>query len=64
MQTETSSPPVAKIRQRARFPFIWIVPLVATLIGGWMMASALHSRGPLIQISFDSAEGLVAGKKY
>ena len=62
MPPDFNSLPEAVIRKRKRVSFIWIVPLVATLVGGWMMATTLYNRGPLITISFSNAQGLVAGK--
>jgi paraquat-inducible protein B len=41
---------------------IWIVPLIAALIGAWMAVRAVTLAGPTITIDFKSAEGLEAGK--
>lgn len=41
---------------------IWLVPLVAALIGGWLAVRAVLERGPSIEISFATAEGLEPGK--
>ncbi|GAA4016189.1 intermembrane transport protein PqiB [Actimicrobium antarcticum] len=41
---------------------IWLVPLVAALVGGTILVQALLERGPSITINFKSAEGLEAGK--
>ena len=54
--------PSAIIRNKKSFSIIWIVPLVAMLIGGWMVYKALSEKGPVITISFKSAQGLEAGK--
>jgi paraquat-inducible protein B len=48
--------------RRLRFSLVWVVPLVAALIGGWLVVKALTERGPQITITFKSAEGLEAGK--
>ncbi|HET7062935.1 MAG TPA: MlaD family protein, partial [Rudaea sp.] len=45
-----------------RLPLVWIVPLVAALIGGWVAVHAILDRGPTISISFADAEGIEAGK--
>lgn len=45
-----------------RFSLVWLVPLVATLIGFWLLYDHLASRGPAVIITFKSAEGLEAGK--
>ena len=46
----------------ARLSLVWIVPLVAALIGAWLFYDHLSSRGPSVTIAFKSAEGLEAGK--
>jgi paraquat-inducible protein B len=41
---------------------VWIVPIVAALIAGWLALQHFLDRGPTITIRFRSAEGLEAGK--
>ena len=41
---------------------VWIIPIVAALIGGWIAVRTILDRGPTITIQFASAEGLEAGK--
>ena len=41
---------------------VWIVPLVAALIGIALVVKSVASRGPTITISFMTAEGLEPGK--
>jgi paraquat-inducible protein B len=41
---------------------IWLVPLVAILVGGWLIWRDMASKGPEITVSFKSAEGLNEGK--
>jgi len=48
--------------RRHQISIVWFVPLIAVLIGGWLVYKALSERGPTISISFKSAEGLEAGK--
>ncbi|MDL2274968.1 MlaD family protein [Desulfosarcina sp. OttesenSCG-928-G10] len=50
------------IRRARRFPVIWVIPLVAALIGAGLIIKALRETGPTITIVFDSAESLVPGK--
>ncbi|MFH1156424.1 MAG: MlaD family protein [Pseudomonadota bacterium] len=52
----------AKLRPRASFSIVWIVPIVALLIGGWLTYKAITEKGPSITITFATAEGLEAGK--
>ena len=49
-------------RRQSRLSPIWIVPLVAVLIGVWMVYDSYASRGPIITIFLDNAEGIEAGK--
>jgi paraquat-inducible protein B len=48
--------------RRRQISIVWIVPLVALLIGAWLVYKTLSEKGPTITISFKSAEGLEAGK--
>ena len=41
---------------------IWIIPLVALVLGLWMVVHTFMSEGPDIEIRFNTAEGLEAGK--
>ncbi|MFM4649172.1 intermembrane transport protein PqiB [Aeromonas bivalvium] len=41
---------------------IWLVPMVALLIGVWMLFQHWYSQGPSIQLTVATAEGIVAGK--
>jgi paraquat-inducible protein B len=41
---------------------IWIVPIVALLIGGWIALKTFLEQGPTITIQFKSAEGIEPGK--
>jgi paraquat-inducible protein B len=54
--------PAAEIHARRGFSIVWVVPLVALVIGGWLAYKALSEKGPTITITFESAEGLEAGK--
>jgi paraquat-inducible protein B len=54
--------PHAATRRSRRLSIIWIVPLVAVAIGGWLAWDTLSKEGPTIKISFDSGEGLQAGQ--
>ena len=57
--------PEAQVRSRKRhfsISIVWLVPLVAVLIGGWLVFKALTEKGPTVTITFTSAEGLEAGK--
>ncbi|GGB54026.1 paraquat-inducible protein B [Oceanisphaera marina] len=47
--------------QRSLSP-VWIVPLVAVLIGAWMIYDNLSRLGPSITLIMDNAEGIEAGK--
>ena len=63
--SELGGVPEAEVRSRKRhfsISIVWLVPLVAVLIGGWLVFKALSEKGPTIAITFKSAEGLEAGK--
>jgi paraquat-inducible protein B len=52
----------ASIQQTRRFSAIWIVPIVALIIGGWTLVQSYLAKGPQVEITFSTAEGLVAGE--
>jgi paraquat-inducible protein B len=54
--------PRATTRRSRRISVIWVIPLVAVAIGGWLAWDTLSKEGPTIKISFDSGEGLQAGQ--
>jgi paraquat-inducible protein B len=59
----TEIPAAVPTRRRGwSVQFIWIVPIVAALIGGWLVIKGILERGPTITITFKTAEGLEAGK--
>ncbi|MDE2503676.1 MAG: MCE family protein [Burkholderiales bacterium] len=59
-------PPLPSVRIEPRSPWagwlIWLVPVIAVVVGLWLGAKAWFDRGPVITISFLGAEGLEAGK--
>jgi paraquat-inducible protein B len=58
--SETGLPTASQIRHR--FSLVWLVPIVAIAVAGWLGYRALAERGTLIEITLRSAEGLEAGK--
>ena len=53
--------PVTKPRRRVLSP-IWIIPLVAAALGLWLVVKYYSSKGPSIEVNFETAEGIIAGK--
>ncbi|RED48099.1 intermembrane transport protein PqiB [Aestuariispira insulae] len=41
---------------------IWLVPIIALAIAGWLAVQAIRDQGPTITIQFETAEGIEAGK--
>ncbi len=56
------TPDVRKPRRWLLPSLIWIIPLTAALIGLSLVVQSVLNRGPVISISFVSAEGIEAGK--
>jgi len=50
------------VLRRRRPSLVWLIPLVAAVIGAWIALKAYTDRGPTITITFQSAEGLEAGQ--
>ncbi len=58
----TSPSPRAQVRQRGAFSTIWLLPLLAAIIGAYLAYTTLSQRGPMITITLKSADGLAAGQ--
>ncbi len=54
--------PEAEVEVRAGISLVWLIPLLALAIGGWLAFKAYSEKGPTIQIAFKTAAGLTAGK--
>jgi len=54
--------PEAVVKPRKGISIVWIIPIVAALIGAWVAYKAMSEVGPTIVITFKDAEGLMAGK--
>jgi paraquat-inducible protein B len=42
--------------------FIWIIPMLVLLVGGWLIYKTFAEKGPGISLAFRTAEGIEAGK--
>lgn len=61
-------PPHATVRSKIdrhwRLSLIWAIPIITAVLGIWLAWHTLSERGPVIHITFESAEGLVAGQSH
>lgn len=53
---------VAAPRSARSLQLVWLIPLVAALVGGWLAVKAIVDKGPTLTITFATAEGLEKGK--
>ncbi|MGF6328727.1 paraquat-inducible protein B [Pseudomonas sp. BS3782 TE3695] len=54
--------PKAKTRPASNWSAIWVLPLIALIIGGWLGWRAYSETGIEIQVRFESGEGIQANK--
>jgi paraquat-inducible protein B len=62
---ENPTPPPAaapEIRNAQRWNIVWVVPLVALLLGGWMLFRQFTTAGPVARVRFETAEEIFANK--
>ena len=45
-----------------RIQLIWLVPLIAVLVAGWLVVRSVMQTGPTVTIRFSTGEGIEAGK--
>jgi len=65
--TDQQTPPLVPqsrpvSRKQRRLSVVWIIPIVAAVIGVWVAVTRILSEGPKLTIVFSSAESLEAGK--
>lgn len=54
--------PEAVVKARRGISIVWVIPIVAAIIGAWVAYKSFSETGPLITITFENAEGLQEGK--
>ena len=54
--------PEAVVKKRSGISIVWVIPIVAAIIGAWVAYKSFSEIGPTITITFENAEGLEAGK--
>ena len=68
MAKSKQNPPLSEdldepqVRQSRRISWFWLLPLVAAVLGGWLVKGHFDDLGEIVQISLPSAEGLAVGK--
>jgi paraquat-inducible protein B len=53
---------VAEPKRRYSIQLVWLIPIVAAIIGGTIAVKSYLQKGPTITITFKTGEGLEAGK--
>ena len=59
---EPHDDPQADTIRTRQFQPIWLIPIVAALIAAYLAFTALSQRGPLVTLTFSTADGLKAGQ--
>src|SRR5579864_4884619 len=49
-------------KRHTRLSLVWVIPILAAVVGAWVAVTRVLSQGPKITIVMKSAEGLEAGK--
>ena len=61
-EPEPLAPAEAVVTTRSLPSIVWLIPIVALVVGAFVAWRTFASLGPLVAIEFESAEGLEAGK--
>jgi paraquat-inducible protein B len=62
VQETTEAIPAVKVHTKRHISPIWLIPVIALIVGAWLAYTAISERGTTITITFKQAEGLEAGK--
>lgn len=60
--SEIAALPEARVVKADRLSLVWLLPILALAVGGWLAYKTWSEQGPTISISFQDASGLQAGK--
>jgi len=60
--TDSAVPPEPEVKTRASISLVWLIPVITALIGGWLVFKTITEKGPQIEVTFKTAEGIEAGK--
>ena len=52
----------AAINKKNEFQLIWLLPLCALFVSAWLVYKTVSEKGPVITITFPSADGLEIDK--
>ena len=50
------------IRERGGPSIVWLIPILTALLGIWLIVHTLTDKGPLVTITFRTADGIEVGK--
>ncbi len=62
MDNEDNNYKLAEVKESAGISPVWLIPLVALLIGAWMLLQYQLNKGETIYIKMPHAEGVIVGK--
>ena len=51
-----------ELRKRKGVSIVWLIPLVAAVVAGWLIFTTFAEKGPTVTITFKTASGLEAEK--
>ncbi len=54
--------PLARVETESRFSLIWIIPVVAFLVGSWLAYKVYSEKGDIITLTFNNADGIEVKK--
>lgn len=61
-ETTPEALPEAKVISKRRLSGVWLIPIVAALIGAWLTYKSVSEKGPAFTVTFRDADGIEAGK--
>jgi len=62
VESTSQTLPEGEAFARGRLSIVWLIPVLALLVGGWLAYQTWSQQGPTITISFKAASGLQVGK--
>jgi len=61
-QTPYQDAATPELRAAQRWNVVWVVPVIALLLGMWLIYRGFAAQGPVVTVRFETADGISAGK--
>ncbi len=64
IEIQSKLPSATSEKHSAAFSIVWIIPLIAAVIGGWLVFKNITDESTTVEVTFQQAHGIEKGKTF